>query len=118
MMDMVLNAGLNLTTLRARDMPDTELGVGRRPVFQRRSHRPTHRPATRAQSAPVISPPASFWAEGALLNWRSPPSVGSGLFEIAVPCARVPGRYAEASNFQNRVAHPWSWAIGSSTSAA
>jgi hypothetical protein len=38
MMDMVLNAGLNLTILRARDMPDKQLGVGKPPVFQRRSH--------------------------------------------------------------------------------
>ena len=51
-------------------------------------------------------------------DWRSPPSVGSGPFAIAGPCARVPGRYAEPRNVKNRVAHPWSWAIGSSTSAA
>src|SRR5204862_6624987 len=30
----------------------------------------------------------------------------------------VPGRYAEPHNVKNLVAHPWSWAIGSSTSAA
>jgi hypothetical protein len=37
---------------------------------------------------------------------------------MAVPCARAPGRHAEPSNIENLVAHPWSWAIGSSTSAA
>ena len=35
-----------------------------------------------------------------------------------MPCACVPGRYAEPSHFQIGIAHPWSWAIGSSTSAA
>ena len=57
-------------------------------------------------------------AEGETPDWRSPPSVGSGPFAIAGPCARVPGRYAEPRNVKNLVAHPWSWAIGSSTSAA
>ena len=57
-------------------------------------------------------------AESETPDWRSPPSVGSGPFAIAGPCARVPGRYAEPRNVKNLVAHPWSWAIGSSTSAA
>jgi hypothetical protein len=57
-------------------------------------------------------------AEGETPDWRSPPSVGSRPFAIAGPCARVPGRYAEPRNVKNLVAHPWSWAIGSSTSAA
>ena len=35
-----------------------------------------------------------------------------------MPCAHVPGRYAEPSNFKIGIVHPWSWAIGSSTSAA
>ena len=35
-----------------------------------------------------------------------------------MPCAHVPGCYAEPSNFKIGIAHPWSWAIGSSTSAA
>jgi hypothetical protein len=39
-------------------------------------------------------------------------------FALATPCAYVPGCYAELSNFKIGVAHPWSWAIGSSTSAA
>ena len=39
-------------------------------------------------------------------------------FALATPCAHVPGRYAEPSNFKIGIAHPWSWAIGSSTSAA
>src|SRR4029077_4767928 len=54
-------------------------------------------------------------AEGATPDWRSPPYVGSGPFAVAVPCARVPGRYAEPRNVKNRVAHPWSWALGSTT---
>ena len=37
---------------------------------------------------------------------------------ITTPCARAPRRYAEPKNFQIGIAHPWSWAIGSSTSAA
>jgi hypothetical protein len=57
-------------------------------------------------------------AEGATPDWRSPPSVGSGPVAIAGPCARVPGRYAEPRKVKNLVAHPWGWAIGSSTSAA
>ncbi len=57
-------------------------------------------------------------AEGETPDWRLPPSVGSGRFAIAGPCARVPGRYAEPRNVKNLVAHPWSWAISSSTSAA
>jgi hypothetical protein len=39
-------------------------------------------------------------------------------FALATPCAHVPGRYAEPSHFKIGMAHPWSWAIGSSTSAA
>jgi hypothetical protein len=57
-------------------------------------------------------------AEGETPDWRSPPSVRSGPFAMAGPCARVPGRYAEPRNVKNPVAHLWSWAIGSSTSAA
>jgi hypothetical protein len=38
-------------------------------------------------------------------------------FALATPCAHVPGCYAEPSNFKIGIAHPWSWAIGSSTSA-
>jgi hypothetical protein len=37
---------------------------------------------------------------------------------LATPCANVPWCYAEPSNFKNGIAHPWSWVIGSSTSAA
>jgi hypothetical protein len=57
-------------------------------------------------------------AEGETPDWRSPPSVGFGPFAIAGPCALVPGRHAEPRNVKHLVAHPWSWAIGSSTSAA
>jgi len=39
-------------------------------------------------------------------------------FALATPCAHVPGCSAEPSHFQIGMAHPWSWAIGSSTSAA
>jgi hypothetical protein len=39
-------------------------------------------------------------------------------FALATPCAHVPGRYPGPSNLKSRVAHPWSWDIGSSTSAA
>jgi hypothetical protein len=39
-------------------------------------------------------------------------------FALATPCAHVPGCCAEPSNFKIGIAHPWSWAIGSSTSAA
>ncbi len=37
---------------------------------------------------------------------------------LTTPCARAPRRYAEAKNFPIGIAHSWSWAIGSSTSAA
>jgi hypothetical protein len=57
-------------------------------------------------------------AEGETPDWRSPAYVGAGPFAMAVPCARVPGRYAEPRNVKNLVVHPWSGAIGSSTSAA
>jgi hypothetical protein len=39
-------------------------------------------------------------------------------FALATPCAHVPGCSAEPSNFKIGIAHPWSGAIGSSTSAA
>ena len=39
-------------------------------------------------------------------------------FALATPCAHVPGCYGDPSNFKIGIAHPWSWAIGSSTSAA
>jgi hypothetical protein len=37
---------------------------------------------------------------------------------LTTPCARASRRYAEPKNFPIGIAHPWSWAIGSSTSAA
>jgi hypothetical protein len=37
---------------------------------------------------------------------------------FTTPCARAPRRYASAKNFPIGIAHSWSWAIGSSTSAA
>src|SRR3954454_25296527 len=57
-------------------------------------------------------------AERGSPDWRWPATSGSGPLALATPCAQVPGRYAEPSNFQSRVAHPWSWDIGPSTSAA
>ena len=63
-------------------------------------------------------PDALTEVQRALLNGWLQPTVGSCPFAIAMPCARVPGRYAEPSNFKIGIAHPWSWAIGSSTSAA
>ena len=60
----------------------------------------------------------SSCAEGATLDWRWPLTYGSGPFALATPCTHVPGRYSGPSKFKSRVAHPWSWDIGSSTSAA
>ena len=37
---------------------------------------------------------------------------------LTTPCARAPRRSAEAKNFPIGIARSWSWAIGSSTSAA
>ena len=56
--------------------------------------------------------------EGATLDWGWPPSYGSGPFALATPCTHVSGRYSGPSKFKSRVAHPWSWDVGSSTSAA
>ena len=61
---------------------------------------------------------ASSCPEGATLDWGWPPTYGSGPFALATPCTHVPGRYSGPSKFKSRVAHPWSWDIGSSTSAA
>jgi len=52
------------------------------------------------------------------MDWRWPPTYGSGPFAPATPCTHVPGRYSGPNKFKRRVAHPWSWDIGSSTSAA
>ena len=52
------------------------------------------------------------------MDWRWPPTYGSGPFAPATPCTHVPGRYSGPNKFNRRVAHPWSWDIGSSTSAA
>jgi len=60
----------------------------------------------------------SSCAEGATLDWRWPLTYGSGPFALATPCTHVPGRYSGPSKFKSHVAHPWSWDIGSSTSAA
>jgi hypothetical protein len=61
---------------------------------------------------------ASSYAERAQLNWRSEVIVYLGTLPITTLCARAPRRYAESKNFQIGIAHSWSWAIGSSTSAA
>ena len=52
------------------------------------------------------------------MDWRWPPTYGSGPFAPATPCTHVPGRYSGPNKFKRRVARPWSWDIGSSTSAA
>jgi len=90
----------------------------------RRSHRP--KPAfrkvildgDRRSDGRYLEISASSCAEGATLDWRWPLTYGSGPFALATPCTHVPGRYSGPSNFKSRVAHPWSWDIGSSTSAA
>jgi hypothetical protein len=41
----------------------------------------------------------------------------AGLVFLATPFAHVTGRYSGPGNFKSHVAHPWSWDIGSSTSA-
>src|SRR5271157_6077313 len=48
------------------------------------------------------------------MDWRWPPTYGSGPFAPATPCTHVPGRYSGPNKFKRRVAHPWSWDIGSS----
>ena len=93
-------------------------------AFARRSHRP--KPAfrkvifdgDRRSDGRYLEISASSCAEGATLDWRWPPTYSSGPFALATPCTHVPGRYSGPSKFKSRVAHPWSWDIGSSTSAA
>jgi len=90
----------------------------------RRSHRP--KPAfrkvimdgDRRSDGRYLEISASSCPEGATLDWGWPPTYGSGPFALATPCTHVPGRYSGPSKFKSRVAHPWSWDIGSSTSAA
>ncbi len=52
------------------------------------------------------------------MDWRWPPTYGSGPFAPATPCTHLPGRYSGPNKFKRCVAYPWSWDIGSSTSAA
>ena len=93
-------------------------------VAQRRSHRP--KPAfrkvildgDRRSDGRYLEISATSCPEGATLDWGWPPTYGSGPFALATPCTHVPGRYSGPSKFKSRVAHPWSWDIGSSTSAA
>jgi hypothetical protein len=61
---------------------------------------------------------ATSCPEGATPDWRWPPTHDSGPFALATPCAHVPGRYSGPTNDKSRVAHPWSWDLGSSTIAA
>src|SRR5271157_4474752 len=61
---------------------------------------------------------ASSHAERAQPKWWSEVIVCLRALTITTPCARAPRRYAEPKNFQIGIAHSWSWAIGSSTSAA
>jgi len=93
-------------------------------VRARRSHRP--KPAfrkvildgDRRSDGRYLEISATPCPEGATLDWGWPPTYGSGPFALATPCTHVPGRYSGPSKFKSRVAHPWSWDIGSSTSAA
>jgi len=62
--------------------------------------------------------PASSDAERGQPNLGSEVTVCLCALTIATPCARATGRYAEPKNFKIGIAHSWSWAIGSSTSAA
>jgi hypothetical protein len=61
---------------------------------------------------------ASSYAERIQLNWRSEVAVRLLASTVTTPCDRAPGRYAEPKNFPIGIAHSWSRAIGSSTSAA
>ena len=61
---------------------------------------------------------ASSYAERAQLDRGSEVTVCRSTLTITTPCARAPRRSAEAKNFPIGIAHSWSWAIGSSTSAA
>ena len=61
---------------------------------------------------------ASSYAERAQLNWWSKAIVRLRASTITTPCDRAPRHYAEPKNFQIGIAPSWSWAIGSSTSAA
>ena len=74
--------------------------------------RPTQSPG------PIASDPARFGLIDRSDSPRLPQVSFRRHFALATPCAHVPGRYAEPSNFKISMAHPWSWAIGSSTSAA
>ena len=57
-------------------------------------------------------------AERGKPDWRRSATADSGPLALATRYAQVPERYARASNFNSRVAHPWSWDIGPSTIAA
>ena len=93
-------------------------------AMRRRSHRP--KPAfrkvnlddDRRSDGRYLESSATPCPEGATLDWGWPPTYGSGPFALATPCTHVPGRYSGPSKFKSRVAQPWSWDIGSSTSAA
>ncbi len=61
---------------------------------------------------------ASSYAERAQLNGGSQVILCLSALTLTTPCARAPRRYAEPKNFQIGITHSWSWAIGSSTSAA
>src|SRR5262249_49151326 len=61
---------------------------------------------------------APSYAERAQLNWGSEVTFCLRTLTITTPCARAPGQHAEPKDFQIGIAHSWSWAIGSSTSAA
>jgi hypothetical protein len=80
--------------------------------------------AASGRSAISKQAPVTLIAECALLRRRrtAEPAVTTVRW-IWTVCDRralcpLPGCYAEPRNVQNQLAHPWSWAIGSSTSAA
>ena len=115
-------AGLHLSPL------DRRAAERRRVTSIWRSARWSHRPkpafrkvildGDRRSDGRYLEISATPCPEGATLDWGWPPTYGSGPFALATPCTHVPGRYSGPSKFKSRVAHPWSWDIGSSTSAA
>src|SRR5208337_1961617 len=72
----------------------------------------------RVEATLVDGPADTTFFRRCNMDWRWPPTYGSGPFAPATPCTHVPGRYSGPNKFKRRVAHPWSWDIGSSTSAA
>ncbi len=61
---------------------------------------------------------AASCPEGETLDWGWPLTYGSNQFALTTPCTHAPECYSGPSKFKSRVAYPWSWGFGSSTSAA